>query len=159
MHDRGQTSFDFAVGMGLFLITLAFLFTFVPGIFAPFTVGTGGDEIIADRSADRLAEDLLLSNETQQYRLNTSCTVAFFNTDSDSITCQFSNDASNLHQVLGIDTFEKINVTIKQDGSVLTIQSTKLSAGPSPPESGDVTVATRVVYLNGNRSVLQVKIW
>ena len=56
--DRGQTTQDFAVGIGIFLLAIAFTFSFLPSIITPFDSSVGGAETA---QADRIA-DLIVHN-------------------------------------------------------------------------------------------------
>ena len=55
-RDRGQTNMDFAIGIGLFLLAIAFVLTFVPSIITPFDTGIGGAE---NAQADRIGEHII----------------------------------------------------------------------------------------------------
>ncbi len=58
LADRGQTTQDFAVGIGVFLLTIAFVFTYVPSFATPYESSVGGAETAqADRIADRIVEN------------------------------------------------------------------------------------------------------
>ncbi|SIR73628.1 DUF7287 family protein [Natronorubrum thiooxidans] len=59
LRDRGQTTQDFAVGIGVFILAVAFVFTFLPTILTPFDSSvSGGQTAQADRIADRLVHNL-----------------------------------------------------------------------------------------------------
>ena len=59
LSDRGQTTQDFAVGIGLFLLAMAFVFAYVPTLVTPFSTPVGGAETAqADRIAATLVDDL-----------------------------------------------------------------------------------------------------
>lgn len=74
---RAQTTQDFALGIGLFLLVVIFVLTFIPSVLAPF--GTVDDaqraaqaervatSILADSSVD--GERILLDNETLYAKL------------------------------------------------------------------------------------------
>ena len=53
--ERGQTTQDFAVGIGVFLLAIAFVFSFFPALVTPYDSSVGGAETAqADRIADRI---------------------------------------------------------------------------------------------------------
>ncbi|ELY44459.1 DUF7287 family protein [Natronorubrum sulfidifaciens] len=59
LRDRGQTTQDFAVGIGVFILAVAFVFSFLPTILTPFDSSvSGGQTAQADRIADRLVHNL-----------------------------------------------------------------------------------------------------
>ncbi|MFP8955224.1 hypothetical protein ACLI4Y_00735 [Natrialbaceae archaeon A-CW3] len=54
LADRGQTTQDFAVGIGVFLLAVAFVFSFVPTLITPFATSTTSETAQADRIADEI---------------------------------------------------------------------------------------------------------
>lgn len=74
--DRGQTTQDFAVGIGVFILAVAFVFSFLPSIVTPYDSSVGGAETAqADRIADRALEVLSTGakpNELEQSELTAS---------------------------------------------------------------------------------------
>ncbi|AFZ71758.1 DUF7287 family protein [Natronobacterium gregoryi] len=58
-RERAQTAQDFAVGIGIFILAIAFVFAFLPSVVTPYDTATGGAETAqADRVADLLVEAL-----------------------------------------------------------------------------------------------------
>ncbi|MFC7045638.1 hypothetical protein ACFQH6_09685 [Halobacteriaceae archaeon GCM10025711] len=156
---RGQTTIDFIVGMSVFLLTIGYVFSFIPGMFVPFDSGSGTNVVVADRSAAHLAEHAL-GDPGSPAVLNDTCTEAFFDTTTpDPPGCQFDEDASNLDEALGIDPRRSVNVTIRDDGSIHVLDGTRLAAGSSPPPDAEVVVARRVVLLDGDYYLLHVRVW
>lgn len=59
LADRGQTTQDFAIGIGVFILAVAFVFSFLPSIVTPYDSSVGGAETAqADRIADRVMQNL-----------------------------------------------------------------------------------------------------
>jgi hypothetical protein len=82
---RAQTTLDFAVGMSIFLIAVAFVFSFTPSLLEPFEGGGTEDSVTANRVASQLVEGTLADPDTP-YVLDKACTTAFFapeNSDGD----------------------------------------------------------------------------
>ena len=50
-RDRGQTVQDFAIGIGLFMLAVAFVFAFIPTVITPFGDAGGAETAQADRIA------------------------------------------------------------------------------------------------------------
>ncbi|MFB6192448.1 MAG: hypothetical protein ABEI11_03910 [Haloarculaceae archaeon] len=80
-RDRGQTTLDFAIGVGVFLLVIAFVLTSVPNLLEPFDRSVQDDTVAADRIADHLTEDLLGSPDAP-YVFDHACTIAFFENES-----------------------------------------------------------------------------
>lgn len=157
---RGQTGFDFMVGMGVFLITLGLVLGHVPDLFQPFASDTGPDMVASDRSAARLAEDLLVEDVTSPGVLNETCTGEFFDADGITGTCRFDDDAADIHAALAVDTTTRVNVTIESEGSVHSLPGPVwLAVGDSPASTSEVVVANRLVYLEGQQLRLVVRVW
>ena len=143
---RAQTTMDFAAGVSIFLVTVAFAFAFVPGIITPFT-GTGvGDPVTANRLADGLASDRLADADAP-YVLDGERVESFFADDTD------------LADRRSVPEFRSVNVTLKTGGTVATVAGDPANAGDSVPGSADVTVAWRSVSLDGERHELVVRVW
>lgn len=158
---RGQTTVDFAAGMGLFVLVAAFVVTFVPGIFAPFD---GASDV---GSADRVAESLgtdRLGDPGTPYVLNATCTRGLFDQLRDDAFaapegCRFDTTVHDPARLFGLPATD-LNVTVERlRGGVVTSDGTTLAAGPATPSTGSVTTARRVVLLGGTQYRLVVRVW
>ncbi|QLK25455.1 hypothetical protein HYG81_15405 [Natrinema zhouii] len=59
LAERGQTTQDFAIGIGVFLLAIAFVFSFLPSIVTPFDSSVSGAETAqADRIVDRIVHNV-----------------------------------------------------------------------------------------------------
>lgn len=105
LADRGQTTQDFAVGIGIFLLAVAFVFTYVPSLVTPYDSSVGGAETAqADRIADRIVENTTTST------LNEINGTAYNNT--------FAVDQDDLVAALGLRSsdgvaIDRVNITIE----------------------------------------------
>lgn len=145
--------------MSLFLLTIGIVFNFVPGMFRPFDTGTAPDMVTADRSAARLAEDLLVEDLDRPGRLNATCTAEFFDDDGSVGDCRFDADGDDLATALGVDSFTGINVTIESGGALRTVDGVPAASGPTPPPSREQVSAKRVVLVDGDQGTLTVRVW
>ena len=162
-HIRGQTAIDFLAGMTVFLVTIGFVLSFVPGMFQPFETDTGANMVAADRGAALLVEDALVEGSGTPGVLNETCTAEFFDADGDTDGCRFADDADDLPGALGLDELREVNVTIESGGSLETLPgdagSVTTAGGPAPASTDDVIVATRVVLVDGRQATLYVRVW
>ncbi|MFT4883280.1 MAG: hypothetical protein ACI8U4_000783 [Natronomonas sp.] len=79
---RAQTTLDFAIAMGIFLLAVAFVFMFIPSLTAPFVGGDQDRSAVADRTASHLSEGAL-GDPNRPLIVEEPCTTAFFgNTDA-----------------------------------------------------------------------------
>lgn len=63
--DRGQTTQDFAVGIGLFLLVIVFVVTFLPSVLAPFG---GIDDTERTSQAERVAIEVVEDTSTDPFQ-------------------------------------------------------------------------------------------
>lgn len=64
--DRAQTTQDYAVGIGLFLLAVVFVVTFLPSVLAPYDVV---DDAERTNQAERIAIELIETTSTDDGRL------------------------------------------------------------------------------------------
>lgn len=182
---RGQTTLDFAIGIALFLGVLLFVFTFVPGILAPFDVGGEEEPALANRVANSATQDVLGST-TEPYVLDRQCTVEFFN-DTVPGRCRF--DSADLDEQFDLRQAQNMNISIEGNATSVVDGRRQLCwidvGGPVPsdpgivershpacgsddivlrkgeavPETGTTITARRVVELHGRSVTLTVVVW
>ena len=107
--DRAQTVLDFAIAMGIFLLALAFVFSFVPSLTAPFVDGDQEMSAASDRTASHLAEGAL-GDVNESHVLREPCMTAFFENDTAPDECGFSGDDTLTH--LGLSERFDIEVVL-----------------------------------------------
>ncbi|AGN02657.1 hypothetical protein L593_13590 [Salinarchaeum sp. Harcht-Bsk1] len=132
-RDRGQTAQDFAVGIGLFLLAVAFVFAFVPQVVSPYDVGVGASESAqADRAASLIVGNL--SVEDRPNELHASRTTTYFN----------GADVDALRNRTGLPFTARINVTVRNVAS----DDLVWSGGAMHREGRATAAATRIVRTN-----------
>jgi len=156
---RGQTTLDFGVGMGVFLLTLVFVVAYAPTVFDPVTGRTGSASMAADRAATTLSGDVLAVSTAEPGTLSLGCVTAFFGSSGD---CSSSADLADLDAVLSLDG-RNANVTIHSladpastPASVDGVELTRSNSGSVPT---DDAVATRTVSIDGKPYRLTVRVW
>ena len=153
-RERGQTTIDFAVGTTLFLLTIAFVFAFVPVMFQPFST-TQSDPLVADRVANRLATDVL-GDPAEPYVLDETCTEVFFNgSDPSSYGCHHAYTDASAHPnlAMGVEADADVNVTLVGPGGTVH------SVGTPREDARDVITAQRRVLYDGQSHELYVRVW
>lgn len=176
---RGQTSVDFAVAMGVFLIAVTTVVAFMPGIIDPFAGGQS-NPLLADRLATQLV-DYQLGDPATPSALNATCTMYFFNGTAGA-PCASFDPGDDLTEKLGIEDDRYVNVTLKANVTddpgteVLCADSAWSSAGdcsdatydadkrlavgePPPTESGSVMAARRKALLGDRQVYVVVRTW
>ena len=174
---RAQTPIDFAVGAGVFLLTLAFVIAFVPTLFDPFSAATTASPVVGDRVAAGVAGDLLVASPAEPSVLSPACTVAFFEenaTLAEDADCGFDATASPSEH-FGLDDDVQVvihaldernpgenpaNVTIvTEHGTFSNVELRRPDNGPSGTAGDDVTVSQRLVSIDGTQYRLTVRVW
>lgn len=166
--DRGQTLLDFVVAVGLFVLAIAFVASFVPQMTVPYE--SQEKPLVAERTTDTLADTLLAGPAPST--LDEECTVAFFE-QGNATGCPFDSTESVTDQV-GIGSQYDVNVTVRRraagggaleplcsdDGTVGPCGTSPLAIGPPVPEDRTIVAsASRTVSVNGTDAVLEVRVW
>jgi hypothetical protein len=166
---RAQTTLDFAIAMGIFLLAVSFVFTFIPSLTAPFVDGTQENSVVSDRVANHLAEGGL-GDVNDPGVVAEPCLSAFFNSSNVSASdgCGFTGNTTSEH--LGISDRFDVAVELVRvypgnpaddrestlcltDGGVVSDyeQSSNCdiaynqSTADQPPDGASVTVSRRTV--------------
>ena len=165
MTDRAQTVIDFAIGAGVFLIAVGVVFAFVPSMFEPFSTAGGSSPIVADRTADHLTGSMLAADPANPSMLSAACTAAFFSGEEiDGADCGFDPD-EEITALLGTGD-RNVNVTIRALGDSPSTGPAQTHPGIENPLTRgtdgiplDVSTASRIVLIEGDRYRLVVKVW
>lgn len=175
-RNRGQTVIDVLVGVGVFLIAVGFVFSFVPSMVDPFA-GNQEVTLVADRIADEVANGMM-ADATKSSVLNETCTYTFFNDsygDGDDCALSYNDTETDLPNRLGIDSTYSVNVSIQRNVSngpspdILCTDGTgvkqcttgldRLAIGPTPPSDGSVVATRRTRFIDGKDVLVAVKVW
>ncbi|WP_410765039.1 hypothetical protein [Haloferax sp. DFSO60] len=146
--NRAQTTIDFAIGIGLFLITVAWIVGTVPQILQPFDASQE-QPLVANRAADSLTKDLL-TEDRESSILNETCTMAFFDGDPPG-DCHYGDP--DPHTATGLSNSYGLNITLSKQGTTLA------ETGEAVPSSTTIVSARRAVYFDGELHKLSVKVW
>ncbi|WP_416839346.1 hypothetical protein [Haloferax sp. DFSO52] len=153
---RAQTTIDYAVGVGIFLLAIAWVIGTVPQIVQPFD-DAQDQPLVANRAADRLANDAL-SAPTEQTALSTACVEGFFQNNSPPADCEYGTGP--VEDAIGIGDDYHVNVTLLNDGTVATLSDGSAATRGDPvPSSGQVVAARRSVLWDNELHQLLVRVW
>jgi hypothetical protein len=171
-NSRAQTTLDFAIAMGIFLLAVSFVFTFIPSLTAPFVEGNQDHSIVSDRTASHLAEGALGAPD-EPLIIEEPCATAFFG-DTDAVGCaslgNHTDDQPRKRLGLSDDVdfhirMVQVNASASGDDRYRTVclnSSTddviheedssrncdvRYEIGEEPPSSSSVTVARRIVTM------------
>jgi hypothetical protein len=174
--DRGQSVFDFSIGVSLFLVVVLAVLVFVPTAFGSLSDDAGidsEDTLAAERVADYLVETAL-DRSAASPGLDPICVLTYF---GDGTECSFASDDSFAADSARAET-QPLNVTIEADvtggdareilcyqgGSLVPAAScgtgdTRLTAGPSELRNRNYVAATRLAQLQGRDVFVVVRTW
>lgn len=133
-RDRGQTTQDFAIGIGIFLLAIAFVFAFVPTVITPFSGAPGGDA----PQAERIAADVVG---------NLSTDAAPNQIDGDELA---DWDEGNLSH-FGLRSTDHVNVTVvslEDDENTVTVDGDRLAAGEEYDDQSAAVVSRLVTVVD-----------
>lgn len=159
-HDhRGQTFFDFVVGITLFLLVILFTVFFIPDLIDPFEPSQDASTILADRGADHLTQNVMRAEGEGPYVLDRACTVALFD---DRATDACNVDHNELRFIVGMGDRSHAHAQLEnREGDIVVIDGVQMEVGDDVERatSGDVYSATRVVTIDGQRYELTYRVW
>lgn len=120
--DRGQSVFDFSIGVSLFLLVVIGVLVFVPTAFGSFggqTTGGATDGLAAQRGLDHLG-GAVFADSGQATAFHAGCTLLFFNrgsnADIDPSPGECGLDPSTgIERDLGLSANRAVNVTLERD--------------------------------------------
>ncbi|MFC6836123.1 DUF7287 family protein [Halomarina ordinaria] len=183
MTDRAQSTLDFAVGVSVFLLAVAFTFAFIPGMTQPFSETVRVNPATADRVTDQLAGDTL-ATPGEPYRLDATCTAAFFDAGPDGDGCRFEGEGFDerlglpypdratppnvqvgLYEGASSDAealyWDGERVAWPEDGSPASDDErlVRSTDGRTPSGSSSVVVSRRSVTVDGRDAHLRVSVW
>jgi hypothetical protein len=165
--DRGQAEqIDFLNGMVLLLFGVGLFFA-GGSVLLSIGVDSGPDREGAALNADqRLVEDLLVG-DVRDTELDRDCVDAYFGmnetgvcTRADGLVDGTESEQRWLRHSLGLEANLQSNVTVVDDGSVVTGNGTAYSLGPSPPPGVTVFESNRFVTFGDDEyHTVFVRVW
>lgn len=177
---RGQTTLDFAIAMGVFLLTIAFVFTFIPSLTAPFVDGNQEHTVVADRVSSHIVEGGLAEPD-KPYVLNVACTTPFFGEDGDPPDVCGYPESNDFRERIGVGDRPNVNITLVTidastrertllcddgDGNVVPEDDCDpqnggqlYQIGPEYSHAKSITAARRIVSIDDRDATLFVRVW
>jgi hypothetical protein len=153
MNQRGQTLYDFLLGVSILLVSIILVLSLFDPLFAPFTDPVSGAD---DEQVDRLADEIVETNATVFGDQTLNLT-------DDSFDDDFIDEMKNRS---GVSEFRDVNVTLRDDtGDFIEVGGDPVLGGDIRPENEPASSATRAVRLEPGRAVcqtgciLRVEVW
>lgn len=165
-RSRAQMTIDFAAGVGIFLLAVAFVASFAFTIMGPFTNTAQTDTVVANQAANHFAEFALQNPDrsgSAPTELDRYCTDAFFgDVEAGEDNCNFNETAKDIDQELSTPIGKQLHLRIEHiNGTTLTQQSAitgdELVYRTGEPRVSSATT-TRIVTLEGVEYILVVEV-
>ncbi|GAB3018330.1 DUF7287 family protein [Natronobiforma cellulositropha] len=142
LRGRGQTTQDFVVGIGVFLLAIAFVFSYVPSLITPYASAYGGGESAqADRIAATLVDDLA-ENPARPNHVNGSALVDLTENDSFDLAGDLGLRATDSVAV------DRLNVSLERVNQSLSRDDRRIVAGGDPYTGQDAASSARIVTVD-----------
>lgn len=144
---RAQTAQDFAIGIGFFIVAVAFVFAFIPSM---LTFTTADPGVKAAKQADRASSSLLRDLGTGEHpnELNGTATAEYFNE---------TRSEAAIRRDLGLPNISEINLTVRSlnGEQVLKVPNStgtdvRLAGGERYPEGRPAAEVSRLITMTND---------
>ena len=142
-EEKAQITIDYVTGMSIFLLTVAFVFQFMYGLFTPFQSSSDEITLASDRVSTILVDRLLAADRSGALSVVDQGKLYYFN----NTKLNYSNKASykNTLDELGLYSSE---IIFEMNLSVARLNGTIMNqSGPELPEKLDVGQTRRLVLI------------
>ncbi len=142
-EEKAQLTLDYIAGMSIFLLTVAFVFQFIYGLFIPFQSSSDEISLASDRASTILVDRILVADRSGALSVVDQGKLYYFNNTKLNRT----NEATYRSALdeLGLNSSEIIydmNLSVTGlDGSMMN------QSGPGLPEKQDVGQTRRLVLI------------
>ncbi len=155
--DSAQVTIDYIAGIGIFLLSVVFVFQFMYGLFIPFQSGSDKASLAADRVSTVLVERMLAADKPGAMNAIDEGKLSNF-------YIKLNNNETDVLKEIGLfsnQTVFDLNI------SVVNLTSSRLinQSGPSLPENTDIGQSRRMVLIvnstNGNQTyaIFSARVW
>ncbi|ELZ91409.1 hypothetical protein C440_13884 [Haloferax mucosum ATCC BAA-1512] len=151
MTTRGQTTQDFAVGVSVFLLTVAFLFAFLPSVLTPFEAGpTASESAQAGRVGTAVHTNITIDGYGNE--LDRDAAATFFGP---------TPTGDELRTRLSLPTSARLNVTVRNENdSIVALSESGIELRGGEQYAGQPAArATRLVRADAETYRLEVRVW
>ena len=156
-NDCAQVTIDYIAGIGIFLLSVVFVFQFVYGLFIPFQSGSNEVTLAADRAGTVLVEQMLHAAGTTSMNVIDERKLSDF-------YIELNNNETDALKKIGLFSDQMVfdlNVSVVN----LTSNSLINQSGQALPQNTDIGQAKRMVLIvnstNGNQTYafFSVRVW
>ncbi len=162
-EETAQITIDYVAGMGIFLLSVAFVFQFMYSLFLPFQSGSDEVTLAADRVSTLLVERILTYDKSGQVNiLDQGKLYYFISTRMNSTDPTAYNDALNEVGLLSAQNVFDMNVSA---ANLTNPNKPMYQGGPALPENMDIGQTRRLVKIVNSSTgynetaVISVRVW
>lgn len=161
--DSAQITIDYIAGIGIFLLSVFFVFQFVQGLFIPFQSGSDKVTLSADRAATVLVERMLVADKPGAMNAIDQGKLYYFN----NTRLNYSNQTNYTNTLREIGLFSNqtvfdLNISVTN----LTYPNNPMNqSGPVLPENTDVGQTKRIIFIVNSSTgynetaIFSVRVW
>ncbi len=162
--DSAQITIDYIVGIGIFLLTVFFVFQFVYSLFIPFQSGSDKATLAADRAGMVLVEQMLHADTSGA--LNVIDQGKLYSFNNTKLNYSNQTDYTNTLRTLGLFSDEMVfdmNISVAKLTSYPTNPMNQ--SGPRLPENIDIGQYNRMVLIinpstgYNETAIISVRVW
>jgi len=162
-NDNAQINVDYLAGIGIFLLSVFFVFQFINNIFIPFQSSSDQATLAADRASTIIIERLLHMDKAAQLNvIEQGKLYAFNNTKLNySNTIAYDNTLNEIGLISHETSFD-LNMTVSYTTNLLNIVN---QSGPALPDNKDIGQTKRLVLILNSSTgfnetaILSVRVW
>jgi hypothetical protein len=168
-NNNAQVNIDYIAGIGIFLLSVFFVFQFINSIFTPFQSSSDQVTLAADRAGTVLVERMLHSEKSSELNVIDQGKLYYFNNNRLNYSNQTNYNAALLE--IGLSSVEStfnMNVTVAYlNGTIMNQYGTSfpLLSGPALPGTTDIGQIKRIVLIINSSAgynetaILSVRVW
>ncbi|MDP2767502.1 MAG: hypothetical protein Q8O41_08650 [Candidatus Methanoperedens sp.] len=167
--DSAQITIDYIAGIGIFLLSVVFVFQFVYGLFIPFQSGSDKATLAADRASTVLVEQMLHADTSGALNVIDQGKLYSFN----NTKLNYSNQTNYTNTLREIGLFSNqtvfdLNIMVAYPNGTVMNQSGPnfpLVSGPALPDNTDIGQTKRLVLIVNSSTgynetaILSVRVW
>lgn len=155
--ESAQITIDYIAGIGIFLLSVVFVFQFMYGLFIPFQSGSDKATLAADRASVVLVEQMLHADKSGALNVIDEGKLSNF-------YVKLNNNETDVLKQIGLFSNQTV---FDMNVSVVNISSNSLmnQSGPALPDNTDIGQTKRMVLIvnstNGNQTyaIFAVRVW
>ncbi len=161
--EGAQITIDYVAGMSIFLLTVAFVFQFMYGLFTPFQSGSEEVTLAADRASSILVDRMLVADRAGAMSVIDQGKLIYFNNTKLNVSNQTSY--TNTLRELGLFSKESVfdmNISVAN----LTYPNKPMNqSGPELPDNLDIGQTRRFVLIMNTSTgynetaIISVRVW